>query len=152
MENNNKVKILITGSVNGCFKKLYSIVENIQAKKGKFDMLLCTGNFFASSADPEELRRSFDEFHKMVIKEPDSVSIPTYFVDSTDIIGPFMHKNKKHEFCKNLTFLGRSGVQVFEEHHGLRIAFVSGRDAEVFGQEMSESMKLDGEYYGKYFC
>ena len=146
-----KVKILITGSVNGCFKKLFSVVDNIQSKKGKFDLLLCTGNFFAGSGDVKEMESSLEEFYNVVLKEPNSINIPTYFVDSTDMIGPFMHKKGMHKFCPNLTFLGRSGVHTFPEHHGLRIAFVSGKDAEVYGQQVTESIKVNKEYYGKYF-
>ena len=42
---NRKIKILIVGSVNGAIKQLYDLVDSIQAKRGKFDLLLCTGNF-----------------------------------------------------------------------------------------------------------
>ena len=147
-----KVKILITGSVNGCFKKLFSIVDNIQSKKGNFDLLLCTGNFFASSKDSKELENSLEEFYNIVLKNPDLVKIPTYFIDSTDIIGPFMYKRGLHKFCPNLTFLGRSGIHTFSEHFGLKIAYISGKDAETFGPQVSESMKINKEYYGKYFC
>jgi hypothetical protein len=48
---NQKVKILIVGSVNGSITKLFDLVDNIQAKKGKFDILFCTGNFFPLATD-----------------------------------------------------------------------------------------------------
>jgi hypothetical protein len=59
--------------------------------------------------------------------------ITTYFVDSTPIIAPFMSKGTEHSFAKGLTFLGRSGVTVI---NGLRVAFVSGVDADMLGSEV----------------
>ena len=46
-----KVKLLITGNVNGEVTKLYQVVDNIQSKKGKFDALLCVGKFFPPTSD-----------------------------------------------------------------------------------------------------
>ncbi len=36
----------MVGNVNGEIKKLYSVIDSIQDKKGKFDTLFCVGKFF----------------------------------------------------------------------------------------------------------
>lgn len=125
----NKVKILIVGSVNGQLKKLFDTVDSIQKKKGNFDLLLCTGNFFPENASEDNL----EEFYKEVLSSKSQVPIPTYFIDSTNTIGPFMSENKEFKFHKNVRFLGKAGVKEFENLYGLRIAFVSGKDSDIFG-------------------
>ena len=40
-----KVKILLVGNVDGQVEKLSALVDNIQSKKGKFDVCFCTGKF-----------------------------------------------------------------------------------------------------------
>ena len=47
----SKVKLLITGNVNGEVTKLYQLVDNIQPKKGQFDALFCVGKFMPPVAD-----------------------------------------------------------------------------------------------------
>ena len=52
--------------------------------------------------------------------------IDTYFVDSSECIGPFMHsKREGMMFAPNIFFLGRSGVKDIK---GLKVAFLSGKD------------------------
>ena len=142
-----KVKILIVGSVNGAFKKLFALVDSIQKKKGKFDLLLCAGNFFPASNDAEKL----EEFYEVALSKSAEIPIPTYFVDSTEIIGPFMQKKGMHKFHPNLHFLGRNGIHTFKDLNNLRIAFVSGKDAEILGTSVSESIKPSNEYFGAYY-
>lgn len=126
----NKVKILIVGSVNGKLKKLFDLVDSIQKKKGDFDLLLCTGNFFPHDASDDKLEEFYDE----VFSSKANIPIQTYLIDSTSIIAPFMARNKEHKFHKKLRFLGRAGVKEFETLNGLRVAFVSGKDTDIFGQ------------------
>lgn len=50
---------LICGDVNGNFNTLFSRAETIMKKSGKFDVLLCVGNFFGddnSQLTPYKLR------------------------------------------------------------------------------------------------
>ena len=50
---------------------------------------------------------------------------------SSPLIGPFMHsKRDGFEILQNVQFLGRSGVVVFPD--GLRVAFLSGKDNDLF--------------------
>ena len=41
-----KVKLLVVGNVQGEVTKLNQLAQNIQTKKGKFDLMLCVGKFF----------------------------------------------------------------------------------------------------------
>lgn len=75
------------------------------------------------------------------------MAVDTYFIDSTSIIAPFMTRSKEHSFCKNLTFLGRSGIRTI---CGLRVAFVSGIDSDMLGSEV-RGAKPDEFYLGNYF-
>ena len=53
-----KVKLLVVGNVQGEIVKLNQLVQNIQSKKGKFDLLLCVGKFFPERVqDMEEVRK-----------------------------------------------------------------------------------------------
>jgi hypothetical protein len=120
---------------------LVEIVQNIQDKKGNFDLLLCCGNFF-----PSEYQR-FEEFYDLVLKG--IFPIPTYFIDSTNFIAPFNHKKGMFKFNKNVHFLGRCGIFEFE---GLRIAYVSGKDSDILGNEISGKLNPELEYVSNYFC
>ena len=50
---------------------------------------------------------------------------------------------------KNLHFLGRSGIL---EQDGIRIAYVSGKDSEILGPSISESLNPSKEFMSNYFC
>ena len=73
--------------------------------------------------------------------------INTYFVDSTTIIAPFMSQGTEHSFAKGLKFLGRSGLSVI---CGLRVAFVSGVDADLLGSEVRMADPA-ATFIGNYF-
>ena len=60
----SKVKLLITGNVNGEINKLYQLVDNIQSKKGKFGALLCVGKFLPPTGD------DLQEFKREVLQKP----------------------------------------------------------------------------------
>ena len=42
-------KVLISGDAKGNFKSLFSRVGAVNKSNGPFDLLLCTGSFFAES-------------------------------------------------------------------------------------------------------
>lgn len=46
---------LIVGDVKGKFKSVFARIDNVNKKSGPFDLVLCVGNFFGSSADLTEL-------------------------------------------------------------------------------------------------
>ena len=53
-----KVKLLVSGNLNGEIKKLNQIVEKIQSTKGEFDALFSVGKFFPPSV------AEMKDFHK----------------------------------------------------------------------------------------
>jgi len=118
---------MVVGNVNGEIKGLYSLIDKIQAKNGKFDLLLCVGKFFHNSEDVScslsESLKDLEQFYQMVIKGKEEAPIPIYFVDSTQVTAPFMHKGSGFKFNKRVNFLGKCGVQ---EISGLKIGFLSG--------------------------
>jgi hypothetical protein len=70
------------------------------------------------------------------LKEKSRIPIPTYFTDSSQLMAPFMNSKKSangYEFTKNVKFLGRSGIIEFK---GLRIAFLSGIDSDLLGDNV----------------
>jgi hypothetical protein len=56
---NNSVKLLATGPVSGLFSEFFDKLRSIDAKHGKFDFVLCVGDFFGAAKD-EEIRRLLD--------------------------------------------------------------------------------------------
>ncbi|TNV85145.1 hypothetical protein FGO68_gene10308 [Halteria grandinella] len=135
---------IVVGNVNGEVKKLYSLIESIQSKKGKFDALFCAGRFFPPKS--EEL----EELYQEVMKKGGQTPIPTHFIDSTPLIAPFMNSEKTKngfDMAKGLSFLGRSGLKVIS---GLRVAYISGIDFDVLaGPETQGS--AEQQYIGSYF-
>ena len=121
----SKVKLLVVGNVQGEIVKLTQLVKNIQSKKGDFDLLLCAGKFFPNKVyDMEELRK------EVLSARGAKMDIETYFTDSSDLAGPLMNSAQGKDgvaLMKRLNFLGRSGIRVVK---GLRIAYVSGIDAD----------------------
>ena len=75
--------------------------------------------------------------------------IDTYFIDSTPVIAPFMNTGQpgQYAFAKNLIFLGRSGIKVI---NGLRVAFISGMDSDLLGNEV-RGVDPSTIYLGNYF-
>ena len=141
----SKVKLLVVGNVQGEIVKLTQLVKNIQSKKGDFDLLLCAGKFFPNKVyDMEELRK------EVLSARGAKMDIETYFTDSSDLAGPLMNSAQGKDgvaLMKRLNFLGRSGIRVVK---GLRIAYVSGIDADQLGPEI---LKADAQshYLGNYF-
>ncbi len=76
----------------------------------------------------QELEAIYEEVLRKSAKEP---PITTHFIDSTNLISPFMNSKKTasgFEMVKGLNFMGRSGIKVIK---GLRVAFISGIDFDV---------------------
>ena len=76
--------------------------------------------------------------------------IDTYFTDSSMLIAPFMNSTKGRNgisFAKNMSFLGRSGVKLIK---GLRVAYISGIDADLLGSEVM-GVDPEKEYLANHF-
>lgn len=92
------------------------------------------------------------EFRSEIIeKGHERKPIDTFFTCSSDQIGPFMHASQSRDgltFGQNVTFMGRSGIKVLKG--GLRVAFISGIDSDLLGQEVKMADPAE-QYLGNHF-
>ncbi|KAM8883142.1 CWF19-like protein 1 [Synchiropus picturatus] len=122
MGDQQPVRVLVCGDVEGRFNTVFNRVQTIQKKTGQFDLLLCVGEFFGSTSESEAEWQLYKSGEK---KAP----IHTY------ILGAASQETLKNfsgsdgcELCENITYLGRRGV--FTGASGLQIAYVSGQEAQ----------------------
>ncbi|XP_063073930.1 CWF19-like protein 1 [Engraulis encrasicolus] len=115
------LRVLACGDVEGRIDALFNRVKTIQKKSGQFDLLLCVGEFFGSSA---EALKEWDQYKSGAKKAP----IHTY------VLGAASHETVTFfpsadgcELADNIIYLGRRGI--FTGASGLQIAYVSGREA-----------------------
>ncbi|NXD02585.1 C19L1 protein, partial [Certhia familiaris] len=111
---------LACGDVEGRLETIFGRVRAIQAKSGRFDMLLCVGNFFGSTSEAE-----WAEYRTGAKKAP----IPTYVLgaNNQDTLSYFPDVSGC-ELAENITYLGRRGV--YSGCSGLQIAYLSGTEAQ----------------------
>ncbi|NXJ25154.1 C19L1 protein, partial [Dicrurus megarhynchus] len=111
---------LACGDVEGRLEAIFGRVRAIQAKSGRFDMLLCVGNFFGSTSEVE-----WAEYRTGAKKAP----IPTYVLgaNNQDTLSYFPDVSGC-ELAENITYLGRRGV--YSGCSGLQIAYLSGTEAQ----------------------
>ncbi|XP_034019142.1 CWF19-like protein 1 [Thalassophryne amazonica] len=115
------VRVLACGDVEGRINTLFKRVQTIQKKTGQFDLLLCVGEFFGTTAEAEA---EWQEYQRGDRKAP----IHTYILGaaSQEMVKYFPSADGC-ELTENITYLGRRGV--FTGASGLQIAYVSGREA-----------------------
>ncbi len=82
----DKIKVLITGPVNGAFTDLATKLSSLQSSKaGPFDMCFCVGPFFASSAEkdaatsPDTITTATTAVAKDMMEK--GMPLPVYFCD-----------------------------------------------------------------------
>jgi len=116
MSNSEEIKVLLAGDVLGSFSALFRRVEAVSQKVGRFDCLICVGDFFGEKGE-ENIQPYLDGKSK--------IEIPTYFTLGLPF-GRNILKNadKDGSLCSNLTYLHPFGLK---ELHGLQVAFLSGR-------------------------
>jgi len=132
---------IVVGNVNGEVKKLYSLIDSIQSKKGKFDALFCVGRFFPPDS------KGLEELYSEVLRSKEGTPIATHFIDSTGLVGPLMNAKRSAEgleLGRGLHFMGRSGVKLMKG--GLRVAYLSGIDFDAISTKSHEA-----QYFGNYF-
>ncbi|XP_068874985.1 CWF19-like protein 1 [Aphelocoma coerulescens] len=114
------LRVLACGDVEGRLEAIFGRVRAIQAKSGRFDMLLCVGNFFGSTSEAE-----WAEYRTGAKKAP----IPTYVLgaNNQDTLSYFPDVSGC-ELAENITYLGRRGV--YSGCSGLQIAYLSGTEAQ----------------------
>ncbi|NXN91198.1 C19L1 protein, partial [Rhinopomastus cyanomelas] len=111
---------LACGDVEGRLEALFGRIRAIQGKSGRFDMLLCVGNFFGSASETE-----WEDYRTGAKKAP----IPTYVLGANDQETMSYFPNTSGcELAENITYLGRRGV--YSGASGLQIAYVSGTEAQ----------------------
>ncbi|PPQ66465.1 LOW QUALITY PROTEIN: hypothetical protein CVT26_011223 [Gymnopilus dilepis] len=128
----NNANRLTVGSTSGSIRDLFTKVKAIDAKHGKFDLVLCAGDFFGSPKDPEQNSENDDttllldgkleaplEFYIMQGEHP----LPSQVVEKFAKTGG--------ELCKNVFLMSKSGI--ITTANGLRIACLAGiYDPEIF--------------------
>jgi hypothetical protein len=116
------MKFLLTGDVNGKLSVLETRVSKLnQSKHGPFDAVLCVGNFFQSTKDDNE--EDVDNFFSKTVTD---FILPLYFIGGVnDFKGKYSKlivNQDKIELCKNITFLGTSGVHYI---NNISVAYLS---------------------------
>ncbi|KAI0071557.1 nuclear protein [Panus rudis PR-1116 ss-1] len=123
MSSGNNVKILTVGSASGSIKDLFAKVKAIDAKHGKFDLVLCTGDFFGP---PKEEYGEDDEVTQLLngtLEAP----IECYIMQGEyPLPPPVIEKFAKTSgaLSSNVFLLHKSGM--ITTAHGLRIACLGG--------------------------
>ena len=108
------VKVLCVGDVNGRFQELLKHVKLVTQKSGKFDILLCVGEFFGPN----------DELNKKIANGDIDFPVSTYVLGPCCPSTAQYYPEENADFSPNLTYLGRKGI--LNTVHGLTIAYVSG--------------------------
>ncbi|XP_075981024.1 CWF19-like protein 1 [Anticarsia gemmatalis] len=119
-----KQKMLICGDVNGNFNALFSRVESIIKKSGKFEMLLCVGNFFGD--DNSQL-----DAYKMGTKK---VPISTLVFGPTKPEHVPLYGEEGSPIVPDVLYMGVRGV--FSTISGLKIGYLSGLSREELGKDI----------------
>ena len=144
------MKFLLAGDVNGNFDVLEKRVKKLnQSKHGPFDAVLCVGNFFKNEKDSTTLSTGVEkeDIHKVFIEKINGFVLPLYFIGGVDdfkgkYASLIVNEKNKKELCKNITFLGTSGIHTI---NNISIAYLSAnaslKDADVLIAENSNNGK-----------
>ncbi|KAF6764024.1 nuclear protein [Ephemerocybe angulata] len=125
MSSTNPVKILTVGSAVGSIRELFAKVKAIDAKHGKFDLLLCTGDFFGPIQTPGE--NAIDDEVSQLLLGHIEAPIECYVMQGDQplpekVVEKFAKTGG--ELCKNVFLMSKSGT--ITTAHGLRIACLGG--------------------------
>ncbi|KAG0319317.1 hypothetical protein BGZ99_005160 [Dissophora globulifera] len=135
------VKVLVVGSANGDLRNLCSKVGTIHAKHGPFDILFCTGNFFAKETPIETI----DDLLENKLEFP----MTTYFVHGDNGVPGIIERTalrKQGEVCNNLFYLGTHGIMTTAQ--SVKMASLSGTyDSVIYEASAAE---LDDEDFDKF--
>ncbi|KAL0060002.1 hypothetical protein AAF712_013238 [Marasmius tenuissimus] len=118
------VKILTVGSAVGSIKDLFAKVKAIDAKHGKFDFVLCLGDFFGPLG--QQTGDSEDQV-SMLLEGKLEVPIECYIMQGENPIpDAVIQKFAKTggELCKNVFLMSKSGLVTTA--NGLRVACLGG--------------------------
>ncbi|KAF9566308.1 nuclear protein [Agrocybe pediades] len=119
-------KILTVGSAVGSIRDLFAKVKAVDAKHGKFDIVLCTGDFFGPPSEKEKDEDEESELN-MLLEGKLEAPIECYIMQGEYPLPPkVVDKFAKTggELCKNVFLMTKSGV--ITTANGLRIACLGG--------------------------
>ncbi|KAI0928971.1 hypothetical protein AcW2_004809 [Taiwanofungus camphoratus] len=122
----SSVKILTVGSAAGSIRELFAKIKAIDAKHGRFDLVLCTGDFFGPRKDEEE---TYSEDSDLVQLLDGKLEVPVecYIMQGEHSLpAPVIEKFAKTggALSKDVFLLHKSGVMTTA--HGLKIACLGG--------------------------
>ncbi|THG97269.1 hypothetical protein EW145_g7647 [Phellinidium pouzarii] len=135
------LKILTLGPAVGSIRELFTKVKAIDAKYGKFELVLCVGDFFGPNKGTS---KEIDELLKGEIEVP-----ITCYVMQGDypipqaVIQKFSETGS--ELCQNLFLLSKSSL--LTTSHGLRIACLGG----VYDEQVYSSAESPLGFSDPYF-
>ncbi|KAI0697601.1 nuclear protein [Cytidiella melzeri] len=138
MSTTTNVKILTVGSAAGSIRDLFTKIKAIDAKHGKFDLVLCTGDFFGIPKDDGEAYGEDDEVMQLLSEGLEAPLECFIMQGEHPLPQPVIEKFAKTggQLAKNVFLLHKSGVMTTA--HGLRIACLGGiYDANLYS--VSES-------------
>ncbi|KAI0053904.1 nuclear protein [Auriscalpium vulgare] len=133
---NTTVKVLTVGSALGSIGSLFKKIEAINAKHGKFDLVLCVGDFFGPEASETKTE---DGDVAQLLSGRLIAPLPCYIMQGEVAIPqPVIDKfaNTGGELCQNVFLLSKSAVLTTAE--GLRIACLGG----AFKPEIYEGSEM----------
>ncbi|KAF8911043.1 hypothetical protein CPB84DRAFT_1078570 [Gymnopilus junonius] len=141
------LKILTVGSPAGSIRDLFAKVKAIDAKHGKFDLVLCTGDFFGPPRAAEQALEQGDETESML---NGSLEAPLEFYIMqgehplpANVIEKFAKTGG--ELCKNVFLMSKSGVVTTA--NGLRIACLGG----IYDPELYDSAEAAPGFLSPFF-
>ncbi|KAI1794660.1 nuclear protein [Ganoderma leucocontextum] len=126
-------KVLTVGSAVGSIRELFAKVKSIDEKHGKFDFVLCLGDFFGP---PKAVEDAYDEDHEIMQLLDGRLEAPVecYIMQGEHPLpAPVIEKFAKTggALSKNVFLLHKSGV--LTTAHGIRIACLGGiHDSNVY--------------------
>ncbi|KAL0568073.1 hypothetical protein V5O48_013917 [Marasmius crinis-equi] len=118
------VKILTVGSAVGSIKELFGKVKAIDAKHGKFDFVLCLGDFFGPIGEQSE---GTEDQVAMLLEGKLEAPIECYIMQGENPVpDSVIQKFAKTggELCKNVFLMSKSGLVTTA--NGLRVACLGG--------------------------
>ncbi|KAF9482819.1 nuclear protein [Pholiota conissans] len=128
------IKVLTVGSAVGSISDLFTKIKAIDAKHGKFDLVLCIGDFFGPLNDTENEPHKDDEILKLLDGRLEA-PIECYVMQGEHPLPkPVVEKFAKTggELGKNLFMMSKSGIVTTA--NGVRIACLGGiYDPSVYG-------------------
>ncbi|EIN07103.1 hypothetical protein PUNSTDRAFT_104608 [Punctularia strigosozonata HHB-11173 SS5] len=112
------LKILTVGPAAGSIRDLFAKVKSIDAKHGKFDLLLCVGDFFGKEqgSDTQDLLEDKLEVPMECYVMQGGYALPTPVIEKYAKTGG--------ELCKNVFLLAKSAMVTTPQ--GLKIACLGG--------------------------